>query len=75
VCEQKEKVFQKTGAWSRTMGLVFGSEGVAEIEDVAIGPQATDDFGAGRGVPGEVWEPTGTLPSSPTRTRVCWLQT
>ena len=43
---------QKTGQWSRTMGLAFWIWGVAEVVDVAIGAEAADDGGAGRSVNG-----------------------
>ena len=49
--------------------------GVAAINDVAIWAPAADDGGTRGSVHGLAVEPTGTLPSSPPRTRAGWLQT
>ena len=56
------------GAMEQDDGFGFWVRSLAEVVDVAVGAQTTDDRGTGCGVNGWRWEPTGTLPSSPTRT-------
>ena len=53
MCEQKERGFSKDRAVEQDDGFGFLIGGVAEIEDVTVGSEATDDFGTWRGVHGQ----------------------